>query len=80
MMKQIEKDWVIRACNHLVNRENNAGCWVGGQIPQIFYGIKEKYYPNLPGEAHEWLLTIESVVKQNAVRMVSNMDKEDEKD
>ena len=68
-MKILSKEHLQRACYEFILQERNDGCWAGGKIPDIFYVIRDTYYPPLKYDA-QWLSVIEAVVKMNAVRNI----------
>jgi hypothetical protein len=70
-MRTISFELLLEACKAMKSREDNAGCWVEGEIPPVFYNIRDKYYPALVDDSM-WLLTIEAVVKNSAVNFVAN--------
>ena len=70
-MKILSKEHLQRACYEFILQERNDGCWEGGKIPDIFYVIRDEYYPDLKYDA-QWLSVIEAVVKHNATVSIGN--------
>ena len=71
-MKTLEWRHLKPACMAMWEREQNHGCWKGGEIPPIMYEIRDTYYPSLKDD-DMWLGVIEAVVKTNAVNAIGKV-------
>lgn len=65
---------VIGCCKELAARDNNAGCWAGGEIPACFLEVATRVYQLEPDGIDEgtWLLTVEAAVRSAATHMVAD--------
>jgi hypothetical protein len=67
----IPDDLVIQACRDLQAKIDNAGSWPDG-IPESFYQIKQ--LRKLDDDT--WVWTVESIIRNEAVRIVSKTETE----
>lgn len=69
-MKNIPRPLIIECCKALEARQLNHGAWPDACIPQCFITLRDEYYSHL--DDHLWVLVIEGVIKDHAVKLVAN--------
>lgn len=69
-MKKIHNSMLLRAVSEIYLRNKNDGLWISGQVPQVFYGIRDLCFPGYYED--DWLQKVEEEILKQAMKVLND--------